>query len=43
MPREVGVVALALMERNLAAAAASMMPGRDDLDVISYLKKISLG
>ena len=36
MPREVGVATLAAMERDLAAAAASMMPGRDDLDVISY-------
>ena len=36
MPREVGVASLASMERDLAGAAASMMPGRDDLDVISY-------
>ena len=36
MPREVGVATLAAMERDLAGAAASMMPGRDDLDVISY-------
>ena len=36
MPREVGVATLADMERDLAGAAASMMPGRDDLDVISY-------
>ena len=43
MPREGGVVSLASMERDLAAAPASMMPGRDDLDVISYLKKTSLG
>ena len=36
MPREVGVATLAATERDLAGAAASMMPGRDDLDVISY-------
>ena len=36
MPREVGVATLAAMERDLSSAAASMMPGRDDLDVISY-------
>ena len=36
MPRDVGVATLAPMERELAGAAASMMPGRDDLDVISY-------
>ena len=36
MPREVGVATLTAMERDLAGAAASMMPGRDDLDVISY-------
>ena len=36
MPREVDVAALACMERDLAGAAASLMPGRDDLDVISY-------
>ena len=36
MRREVGVAALAAMEHDLAAAAAAMMPGRDDLDVISY-------
>lgn len=36
MPREVDLAALAAMERDLAAAAASLMPGRDDLDVISY-------
>ena len=36
MPREVDVTTLAAMERDLASAAASMMPGRDDLDVISY-------
>ena len=36
MPREVGVATLATMEQDLAGAAASMMPGRDDLDVISY-------
>ena len=36
MPREVGIASLAAMERDLAGAAASMMPGRDDLDVISY-------
>ena len=36
MPREVDVTTLGAMERDLASAAASMMPGRDDLDVISY-------
>ena len=36
MAREVGLDSLAAMERDLAAAAASMMPGRGDLDVISY-------
>ena len=36
MPREVGVATLAAMERDLAGAAASLMPERDDLDVISY-------
>lgn len=36
MPREVGVATLTAMERDLAGAAASLMPGRDDLDVISY-------
>lgn len=36
MAREVGFVSLAAMERDLATAAASMMPGRGDLDVISY-------
>ena len=36
MAREVGLASLAAMERDLAIAAASMMPGRDDLDVISY-------
>ena len=36
MPREVDLAALATMERDLAGAAASLMPGRDDLDVISY-------
>ena len=36
MPREVSVATFAAMERDLAGAAASLMPGRGDLDVISY-------
>ena len=36
MPRQVDVDSLACMERDLAGAAAALMPGRDDLDVISY-------
>ena len=36
MPREVSIATLAAMERDLAGAAASLMPGRGDLDVISY-------
>ena len=36
MAREVDLDSLAAMERDLATAAASMMPGRGDLDVISY-------
>ena len=36
MPRKVDIAGLGVMERDLAAAAATMMPGRDDLDVISY-------
>lgn len=36
MPREVDEAALGAMEDGLAAAVATLMPGRDDLDVISY-------
>ncbi len=36
MPREVSVATFTAMERDLARAAASLMPGRGDLDVISY-------
>lgn len=36
MPREVDVTTLTATEWDLAGAAASMMPGCDDLDVISY-------
>ena len=36
MPGDVTADGLAAMEGDLAVAAASMMPGRDDLDVISY-------
>ena len=36
MPREVNEAALLAMEGELAGAAASLMPGRSDLDVISY-------
>lgn len=36
MPREVSQEALLEAEGELAAAAASLMPGRSDLDVISY-------
>ena len=36
MPREISAGSLIQMERDLAHAAASLMPGRSDLDVISY-------
>ena len=36
MARDVGLDSLAAMEHDLATAAACMMPGRSDLDVISY-------
>ena len=36
MPREVSGETLAGIEKDLATAAASLMPGRADLDVISY-------
>ena len=36
MPREVTPDSLIQMESDLAGAAASLMPGRSDLDVISY-------
>lgn len=36
MPREITEAALSGMEHELATAAAALMPGRSDLDVISY-------
>ena len=36
MPREVTSAGLSVMREGLAQAAAAMMPGRDDLSVLSY-------